>query len=95
MSISIYVFDNNINNPFINMFFKGGGNSQPPFIVNVFVVANAFASTLTLLIFVKFRCGFAVDKFVIDWEPKSGVVVLIWVGIFYFSLGMYCTQIFS
>jgi hypothetical protein len=60
--------------------------------VNVFVVANAFPSTSALLIFVKFHCGFVVDKFAIDWEPKNDVVVLIWVGIFGFSLGACCTQ---
>ncbi len=92
MSITIFVFDNNTNNPFINTSFRGGGNSQPPSIMNISIVANAFASTLALLKFVKFRCGFVVEKFAIDWEPKSGVVVLVWVGIFGFSLGACCTQ---
>jgi hypothetical protein len=40
MSITITVFNNNTNNPFINTSFGGGGNSQPPSIVNVSIVAN-------------------------------------------------------
>jgi hypothetical protein len=87
MSITISVSINNTNNPFIYTSFGTRGNSQPPSIVNVYTVANVFASTSALLKFVKCRCGFVVDKFAIDWEPKSGVVVLVWVRIFGFSLG--------
>ncbi len=60
--------------------------------MNVFIVANVFASTSTLLKFVKCRCGFLVHKFAIDWEQNSGVVVLVWVRIFGFSLGACYTQ---
>jgi hypothetical protein len=55
-------------------------------------VANVFGSISTLLKFVKCRCGFVVHKFAIDWEPKNGVVVLVWVGILGFSLGTCYTQ---
>jgi hypothetical protein len=55
-------------------------------------VANAFGSISALLKFVKCCFGFVVDKFAIDSEPKNGVVVLVWVGIFRFSLGACYTQ---
>jgi hypothetical protein len=68
---------NNTNNPFIDTFFGRENNSQSPFIVNVSIVANVFASMLALLKSIKFCCGFLVDKFTVDWEPKIGVVVLV------------------
>jgi hypothetical protein len=54
MSIIVSIFNNKENNPFINIFFGGGGNSQSPFIMNVFAIANALASTSTLLKYVSF-----------------------------------------
>jgi hypothetical protein len=51
------IFNNKENKPFINIFFGGGGNSQSPFIMNVFVVANALASTSILLKYVSFFYG--------------------------------------
>ncbi len=60
--------------------------------MNVSTMANAFASTSTLLKSIKFCCGFVVDRFVVDWEPKSGVAILVWVRIFGFSLRACCTQ---
>jgi hypothetical protein len=92
MSITVSISNNNINNPCIYTSFGTRGNSQPPSIMNVSIVANVFASTSALLKVVKCRCGFVVDKFAIDWEPKSGVVVLVWVRIFGFSLGACYSQ---
>jgi hypothetical protein len=66
LSIIMFVSDNKANNPFINTFFGGGGSSQSPSIVNVSIVASAFASTSTLLKFVRFFCGFVVDWFVVN-----------------------------
>jgi hypothetical protein len=92
LSINLFVCDNNTNNPFINISFGGGGNLQSPSIVNVFAMVNALTSTLILFKSVIFHCGFVIDKFAINWEPNNGVAVLVWVGIFSFSLGAYCTQ---
>jgi hypothetical protein len=65
LSIVVSISNNKANNPFNNIFF-GGGSSQSPSIVNVSIVANAFASTSNLFKSVKFCCGFVVDWFVID-----------------------------
>jgi len=56
LSITISMFDKNANYPFTNTSFGRGGNSQSPSIVNVSAMANAFASTSTLLKSVKFHC---------------------------------------
>jgi hypothetical protein len=55
--------------------------------VNAFAVANALASTLALFKSIEFCYAF-----VIDWEPKNGVTILVWLGIFAFSLEACCTQ---
>jgi len=57
----VSVSNNNANNPFINTSFGGGGGSQSPSIVNVYALANALASTLTLLKFIRFLYGNVID----------------------------------
>ncbi len=60
LSKTVSILDNNVNNPFINISFGRGGNSQTPSIVNVSTMANAFVSTSTLFKYVKFHYGFVV-----------------------------------
>ncbi len=92
LPIIVSISNNKANNPFINTSIGGRGNSQSPSIVNVSIMVSVVASISTLFKFVKFCCGLVVDWFVVDQEPKSGVAILIWVGIFAFSLRACCTE---